>query len=89
MYQVSGSNEGCSEVRQDMEARPSSCLMHAAESSTSRAIIGMAEAILVRQARSLLASSKAQYCHATALYLGQLDLPEAFALQTPKLDYAY
>lgn len=32
MYQVSGSHRQCSEVRQDMEASPSSCLMHAAES---------------------------------------------------------
>lgn len=53
--------------------------MHAAESSTSRAIIGMAEAIFVGQARSLLAVGG--YCHSTALYLGQLNYsPEAIAL---------
>jgi hypothetical protein len=58
VYQVSGSHEQCSEVRLDKRGkvflRSASCI-HAAESSTSRAIISMAKAIFVRQARSLLA----------------------------------
>lgn len=82
MYQVSGSHEECSEVRQDMEASPSSCLMHAAESSTSRAIIGRHGEGYFREASALIASSRSSTCHSTALYLGQLNYsPEAIALQ--------